>query len=158
MKSATTKITLGIVALLLVTGLAGCGWSTRHKSKSSLGKGEFRVEEKDCFTDSQIRVIYAKASKQLVVYESRCNWLPGLVEFYWPKDSDIAGLLLCNVASKLEVAVDTATMTTVDADAVKDKIAEQLREQYRIPKDRDPISWACSHEGRREFYRRIEEK
>jgi hypothetical protein len=133
---------------VLAAILTSCGWRTRYSSASLAGKGEFRVEEKQFFTDSRIRIIYARGGEERIIYNDNRDWLPGLVEFYWPKDSEIAGLVLCNRgAGALVLAVNTSSMKLVDRATVKDKLAEQIRAKYSVPAQRDPLSWACDNEG-----------
>src|SRR5262245_5943444 len=88
------------ILILLSLGLSGCGWSTRYVSSSPNGKGEIAVEEKQFFTDSRIRVALNSGHRKAIICAENRDWLVGLVEFYWSRDSDVVGIAICNRGSE----------------------------------------------------------
>ncbi|MCX6975554.1 MAG: hypothetical protein NTZ94_14935 [Verrucomicrobia bacterium] len=151
MKSALTKI---VILSLSIICFVTCGWRQLRSSVSPNRKWSISIEGPNASPNLTFRVVATNERESRVIYSQQRDFYMTLVEFSWPEGSELGGVLICNGFSHFEpllFAVDFDTLALRESTFVKEGLTRQIRLKYRVPKEVDPLRWACSVDGERAF-------
>lgn len=155
----------GAATLLVASGCCSIfGWSTLYAERSPDGRGELRVEVRNCFADCAVRAV-VQQGWTTVELASRNDCNLNFAHAAW-RGTRVAVFVDDPICGQIREAYDLATRSPADFEAAKPWLNASIVGSYSVTpaelaaEGGDALAWAtCSRDGnprrsRNEFARR----
>ena len=148
----------------LILSIACCGFGSdiHLRSIAPDRQSEIRIYWAHGGADVAVKIVAHTSAGDQVLFKPDGDRIPGLEEVVWSKDASRVAILNCDSLNRrILLAYDVQQKRALPTETMIDDLKQVLIRRYELASDtlahfdQDPIRWACSADGYKEFHRLV---